>query len=141
MIRPMERMIPAGPINGNHLAILALFLIGLPAVSVFNSTERIPSEQDESVCFLQYQVHWGRSFVSPYRKNAFVKAASLTQRRLLFFHLVEKPSRYLNFVRTRELRTQISNRTENVLRAITEHVELHLILSLCEVITRNSQLP
>ena len=50
-------MIPAGPINGEYVAILLLFLIGLPAVSAFNSTgKRIPSEQDESVCFLQYQV-------------------------------------------------------------------------------------
>ena len=30
-------MIPAGPINGEYVAILILFLIGLPAVSVFNS--------------------------------------------------------------------------------------------------------
>ena len=53
-------MIPAGPINGEYVAILLLFLIGLPAVSVFTQRERIPSEQDESVCFLQYQVQWGR---------------------------------------------------------------------------------
>ena len=37
-IRPLERMIPAGPINGEYVAILLLFSIGLLAVSVFNST-------------------------------------------------------------------------------------------------------
>ena len=31
-------MIPAGPINGEYVAILLLFLVDLPAVSVFNST-------------------------------------------------------------------------------------------------------
>ena len=48
---------------------------------------------------------------------------------------------YLSFVRTRDSRTQKSNSTENVLRAITEHVELNLINRLCEVTTGNSQLP
>ena len=51
-------MIPAGPINGEYVEILLLFLVGLPAVSVFNSTGKDLSEQDESVCFLQYQVQW-----------------------------------------------------------------------------------
>ena len=36
-IRPVERMKPAGPINGEYVAILLLFLIVLPAVSVLNS--------------------------------------------------------------------------------------------------------
>ena len=44
-------------------------------------------------------------------------------------------------MRTRVSRTQKSNRTENVLPAITEYVELSLIHRFCEVTTENSQLP
>ena len=43
-------------------------------------------------------------------------------------------------MRTRESRTQKPNRTENVLRAITEHVELNLIHRFGEVTVGNSHL-
>ena len=52
-----------------------------------------------------------------------------------------KDEGYLCFVRSQESRTQKLNCTENVLRAVTEHVELNLIHRLCEVPTGIRQLP